>query len=618
MVKLVKNRDYGKAIERKRTANEVRKTYGRLLQIVWRYKIAFILGIIGICGNAAVDAGLTWSLKPLLDEGFIAKNKEFIEYLPLFVIIAFLLRGITSFFATYSISRISRNVVMVLRQMVFAKLLKLPANYYDKKTSGSLISTLLYNVDQVSNAGANSLIILVRETCTIIGLLTVMFIISWKLTILFFAVTPVIAIVSSFSSKRIRKYGRKVQARMGDVTHIAEEAIEGYRVVRTFGGQAYEEEKFVAATTDNRNKEVELIATNAVASPIVQLIIAVVISVTIYLATTHVGNITAGGFASMLAAMLAMLKPVKNMSTLNNSIQQGVVGAEGVFQLLDEPVERDDGKEIFTRVRGDLEIRDLNFAYASAPEKNILKNLNVTVKAGKTVALIGKSGSGKSTFVNLLPRFYDEFSGSISIDGVDIRQATLESLRKQFTYVSQHVILFNDTIACNIAYGRHDVSEVDIINAAKAANAWEFIEPLPDKLNTRIGENGLLLSGGQRQRIAIARALLKDAPILILDEATSSLDTESERKIQDALPRLIKNRTTIVIAHRLSTIENADKILVLKDGEIIEEGDHVSLLQKNGEYAKLHALQFNDYPKEAEAKETDKRGVSESVCELVL
>lgn len=613
MVKLVKNRDYGKASQHKRTGNEVLRVYKRLLNIVWRFKYTFIIGLIGICGNSAVDAGLTWSLKPLLDQGFIAKNKEFIELLPLFVVAAFALRGITSFVATYTISRISRNVVMILRQMVFKHLLKLPANYYDKKTSGSLISTLLYNVDQVSNASANSLIILVRESCTIVGLLVVMFIVSWQLTLLFFAVTPIIALTSSFSSKRIRRYGRKVQSKMGDVTHIAEEAIEGYRVVRTFGGQAYEENKFVTATRDNRDKELELIATNAVASPIVQLIIAVIISITVYLATTHVGNITAGGFASMLAAMLAMLKPVKNISTLNNSIQQGVVGAEGIFELLDEPGEQDHGKKVFSRVKGNLEVQNLNFSYASSPDTSILKNFNVSIKAGTTVALIGKSGSGKSTFVNLLPRFYDEYTGKILIDGIDTREVTLESLRNQFAYVSQHVILFNDTIACNIAYGRtHEVSEEDIIKAAKAANAWEFIEPLPEGLNTRIGENGLLLSGGQRQRIAIARALLKDAPILILDEATSSLDTESERKIQDALPRLIKNRTTLVIAHRLSTIENADQIIVIKDGEIIEQGDHLSLLKLNGEYAKLHALQFNDAPK------MEDRELSESICEPVL
>ncbi len=606
MVKLVKYRDYGpKNAEQKRNREEVLKVYTRLFQIVWRYKIGFIIGLIGICGNAAVDAGLTWSLKPLLDQGFIAKNKEFIELLPIFVIVAFLLRGIASFLATYSISRISRNVVMTLRQMVFNHLLKLPANYYDKKTSGGLISTLLYNVDQVSNASANSLIILVRESCTIVGLLIVMFIISWKLTLLFFAVTPIIAITSSFSGKRIRRYGRRVQARMGDVTHIAEEAIEGYRVIRTFGGQAYEANKFITATTDNRNKELELIATNAIASPIVQLIISVIIAITIYLATTHVGNITAGGFASILAAMLAMLKPVKNISTINNSIQQGVVGAEGIFDLLDEPGETDDGKEIFSRVKGEIKIRNLSFSYASAPDKPILKNLNISIKSGSTVALVGKSGSGKSTLVNLLPRFYDEFTGEILIDGMNIRKATLESLRDQFAYVSQHVILFNDTIRCNISYGRiNNVSEAEIIDAAKAANAWEFIAALPEGLDTRIGENGLLLSGGQRQRIAIARALLKDAPILILDEATSALDTESERTIQDALPRLIKNRTTLVIAHRLSTIENADKILVMKEGEIIEEGDHFTLLKINGEYSKLHSMQFTEVPTMVEKTES--------------
>lgn len=594
MSKLIKNRDYGpKDAERKRSGKEVKTVYKRLMRIVLQYKFWFVIGIIGIIFNSAIDAGLAWSLKPLLDQGFIAKNKEFLSMLPYFVIGAFLIRGSAAFLSSYSISRISRHVIMELRQRIFSHLLKLPANFYDKKTSGGLIAILLYNVDQVSNAGANSLIILVRETCTIIGLLAVMFIVSWKLTILFFAAGPFIAFTASYSSKRIRRYGRRVQARMGDVTHIAEESIEGYRVIRTFGGQSYEDNKFIHATTDNLRKELQLILTNAAASPVVQLIISFIIAVTIYLATTHISTITAGGFASILAAMLAIIKPVKNITTINNSIQQGVVGAEGIFELLDQPAEKDEGKKVFERVKGDIQIKNLDFCYVSAPEKMVLKDLNIKIKSGETIALVGKSGSGKSTLVNILPRFYDDYMGEIFIDGLNIRDVSLESLRTQFAYVSQHVTLFNDTIGRNIAYGCFDeVSEADIIKAAKAANAWEFIETLPKGLNTFIGENGLLLSGGQRQRIAIARALLKDAPILILDEATSALDTESERKIQEALPRLIKNRTTLIIAHRLSTIENADKILVLKDGEIVEEGTHEQLLAKQGEYAKLHSIQF--------------------------
>ncbi len=584
-----------KASSTKRSKDEIFKVYKRLMQYVLKYRFWFILGIIGIAANAAIDAGLTWSLKPLLDQGFIARNQHFINLLPFFVITAFVIRGSAAFTASYCISRISRNVIMVLRQHIFEHLLKLPAKIYDKKTSGGLISILLYNVDQVSNASANTLIILVREVCTIIGLLVVMFIVSWKLTLLFFAVTPLIAFTTNFSSKRIRRYGRKVQARMGDVTHIAEEAIEGYRVTRIFGGQAYENNKFINATTDNRNKEMQLILTNAAASPLVQLIISVIIAITIYLATTHAGNLTAGGFASILAAMLAILKPVKNITTINNSIQQGVVGAEGIFALLDETPEQDLGEQTFSKVKGQVEVKALSFAYANTPDKQVLKNIGFVVKPGEIVALVGKSGSGKSTLVNLLPRFYDDYTGEILIDDINIRNVTMQSLRNQFAYVSQDVTLFNDTIARNIAYGRFEqASESEIINAAKAASAWEFITDLPDGLDTMIGENGLLLSGGQRQRIAIARALLKDAPLLILDEATSALDSESEREIQQALPRLIANRTTIVIAHRLSTIENADKIIVLKNGEMVEMGTHEQLLAKKAEYAKLHALQFKE------------------------
>jgi subfamily B ATP-binding cassette protein MsbA len=606
MTKLIKHRtvDTKKGSERKRSGEEVMAVYKRLMSIVLKFRFWFILGIIGIVLNALIDAGLTWSLKPLLDQGFIAKNQAFIDMLPFYVIIAFLIRGTASFTASYSISRISRNVIMILRQRIFSHLLRLPANTYDKKTSGGLIAILLYNVDQVSNASANSLIILVREVCTIIGLLAVMLIISWKLSLLFFAVAPFIALTATLSSKRIRRYGRRVQARMGDVTHIAEEAIEGYRVTRIFGGQRYEDNKFIAATTDNKNKELQVILTNAAASPIVQLIISVIIAITIYIATTHAGDITAGGFASILAAMLAILKPVKNITTINNTIQQGVVGAESIFELLDEEIERDEGKQVLERAKGDIVINNLNFSYLAAPEKAVLKNINLKVRSGETVALVGKSGSGKSTLVNLLPRFYDEYSGDIYVDGINTRCLTMESLRNQFAYVSQNVTLFNDTIGRNIAYGRFDdVTEDEIIKAAKAANAWEFIETLKNGLDTLIGENGLLLSGGQRQRIAIARALLKDAPLLILDEATSALDTESERKIQDALPRLIKNRTTLVIAHRLSTIESADKIIVLKNGEIVEAGSHAELLQLKGEYSKLHSLQFKDASDGTEAEQ---------------
>jgi subfamily B ATP-binding cassette protein MsbA len=573
--------------------------YSRLLTYVRRYWVIFTVGIIGTIASSGIDASLTWSLKPLLDQGFIAKNQQFIDWLPAFVIIAFVLRGSTSFVSDYFITAVGRNVVMEFRQQVFAKLLRLPASYYDSTTTGHLLSIITYNIEQVAKASSDALIILVRDTFFIIGLLVVMLTISWKLTLLFFVASPFIAIIARYSSKKMRSFGRHLQTGMGEITHIAEEAIEGYRVIRTFGGQDYENKKFTKAVIHNRRREMQLIATDALASPAVQITVGVVIAITIFLVSKNAGNISAGGFASMLAATLAILKPLKNITTVNNSIQRGIAGAESIFQILDEEIEQDKGSIEVSRVEGAVEFRDVEFSYQNH-DKKVLKQISFSVIPGQKIALVGKSGSGKTTLVSLLPHFYDNYSGKILIDGSDIRTIKLQDLRHQFALVSQHVTLFNDTIGNNIAYGRFDaVNKQEIIAAAEAANAMEFIRQLPKGLDTLIGENGLLLSGGQRQRIAIARAILKNAPILILDEATSALDTESERHIQTALQRLMHNRTTFIIAHRLSTIENADKIFVLKEGRIVEMGNHQELLSYGKDYAKLHALQFRDMTQEA-------------------
>lgn len=575
--------------------------YGRLLTYVKRYWFIFALGIIGTIMQSGIDAGLTWSLKPLLDKGFIERSKEFIAWLPAFVIIAFVLRGVSGFMSDFFITGVGRNVVMEFRQQVFDHMLRLPAKYYDNTTTGQLLSTLVYNIEQVAKASSDALIILVRETFFIAGLLVVMFSVSWKLTLLFFVCAPFIAVISRYSSKKMRRYGRFLQTGMGNITHIAEESIEGYRVIRTFGGQEYESQKFHEAVLTNRRREMQLIATDALASPAVQLTVSIVISLTVFLATKNSGHITAGGFASILAAMLAILKPLKNITTVNNTIQRGMAGAESVFQLLDEKPEQDTGTLEIARAEGAVRFEHVGFHYTDE-NKKVLHDINFQVKPGETIALVGKSGSGKTTLVSLLPHFYDNYSGRIVLDDIDIRDLKLQSLRSQFALVSQHVTLFNDTIAGNIAYGTFDkASEEQILAAAEAANALEFIQTLPKGIHTLIGENGLLLSGGQRQRIAIARAILRNSPILILDEATSALDTESERYIQSALQNLMRNRTTFIIAHRLSTIESADRILVLREGRIVEMGSHKELILLGGEYARLHALQFRDLPEETEA-----------------
>lgn len=567
--------------------------YKRLLAYAWRFWPAIALGILGTVLAAATEAGFTWAVKPILDKGLIAKDAVFIFWLPIGIMAAFLVRGGAGFMSNYYMGSAARSVVMRFRQDMFAKLLCLPARFYDNITSGQLLSALIYNVEQVAKASTDAMVTVVQESCLIVGLIVVMVMTSLKLSILFFVTVPIIATIARRSSLRMRRLSTSLQHSMGNVTHVAGETIEGYKVIRTFGGEQYEIEKFNRLTEINRFRELKVIATNTLASTGVQLIAGVVVAITLYMATKHTAHITAGGFTSMIAAMLAMLKPMKNLTTVNSTIQKGIAAAESIFMLLDEQPETDNGTRHLTRAKGQIEYRQINFAYHA--DKTILHDINFKVEAGKTIALVGRSGSGKSTLVSLLPRFYDSYHGQILLDGVDTREFHLADLRNQLAFVSQNVTLFNDTLAHNIAYGRFSAaSEADVIRAAEAAHAMEFIKELPEGLNTLIGENGVLLSGGQRQRIAIARALLKNAPILILDEATSALDTEAERHIQAALDELMQNRTTLVIAHRLSTVEKADTILVLDGGRILESGSHAALLDQDGYYARLYRMQFKE------------------------
>lgn len=569
------------------------QTYQRLLQYAKRYWVAFLIGIIGTILLSAADAGFAWVLKPILDKGFIAKDTLFIKWLPLGIVIAFILRGVAGFMSNYFMTSAGRNVVMRFRQDIFAHLLKLPAPFYDNTSSGQLLSTLLYNVEQVAKASTDALVTIVQESFLITGLLGVMILTSWQLSLLFLIATPLIATIARRSSKRMRQLSKNVQNSMGGVTHVAEEAIEGYKVIRMFGGETYETNKFNILSEKNRSRELKVIATNTLASSGVQLVAGSVIACIIYLATSHYTSITPGAFMSMIASMLALLKPMRNLTTVNSTIQKGIAAAESIFALLDQPAEKDVGNCSLQRVKGRIVYENVSFAYQA--EKRVLSNISFVAEPGQTIALVGRSGSGKSTLINLLPRFYDGYTGKILMDDMDIHEIKLSDLRNQFALVSQHVTLFNDTIANNIAYGRlSKVSDAEIIEATKAAHAYDFIQELPQGLQTLVGENGVLLSGGQRQRLAIARALLKDAPILVLDEATSALDTEAERHIQAALEELMQHRTTLVIAHRLSTVERADKILVMDAGQIVETGNHQELLALNGYYAKLYRMQFRD------------------------
>lgn len=573
--------------------------YKKLFVYVRRYWLALAIACIASLCYSGIDAWFIYFLKPLLNEGLMARDQHFLRYAPFLVMGVFIFRGIASFFSNYYIASASRNVIMRIRQDLFAHLHRLPARYYDHSTSGQILSVILYGVDQVANASADVLTTAIQSIFLIGGLLVVMFSISWKLTLLYFIVGPLVVLIMRIASIRIRRLSLSIQDSIADMSHCAEENIEGYKVVRTFEGQQYEIDKFNKATKTNRQREMKVVVARSLSVSTVQIITACALALTLYVATidTTGSLLSPGGFVAMVAAMLALLKPMKDLAFVQNKLYRGLAGAQNVFELMDEPPEADNGNKTLQRAAGKIEFNQVSFAYHGNQDKKILNNISFTVEPGEVVAIVGRSGSGKSTLASLLPRFYDQFTGDIRIDNISIRDLQLKDLRRQLAIVSQHVTLFHDTVKNNIAYGRFDAAnQTHIEAAAKASYTTEFTERLPDGLNSLIGENGVLLSGGQRQRIAIARAILKDAPILILDEATSALDTESERYIQSALEELMKTRTTLVIAHRLSTIEHADKIIVLDQGQILEVGNHQTLLAQNGAYAKLHQMQFKETP----------------------
>ncbi|MDK9775449.1 MULTISPECIES: lipid A ABC transporter ATP-binding protein/permease MsbA [Vibrio] len=570
------------------------QTFKRLWQFIRLYKSGLAVAVVALVINAVSDTYMISLLKPLLDEGFGSAESDFLRTLPLIVFAMMFIRGVSGFVSTYCLSWVSSNVVMHIRRMVFNHFMHMPVSYFDKEKTGNLLSRITYDSEQVSAATSQALVSIVREGASIIGLLVLMFYNSWQLSLVLFAVAPVVAWGIGVVSKRFRKISKNMQTMMGHVTASAEQMLKGHKVVLSYGGQDIERQRFDIVSNQMRQQNMKLVTAQAAANPIIQMIASIAIVVVLYLASIDSikEQLTPGTFTVVFSAMFGLMRPLKALTNVTSQFQRGMAASQTLFALVDLEPEKNEGKFTVERAKGDVAVKDVSFTYEGA-EKPALDNVSFDIPRGKTVALVGRSGSGKSTIANLFNRFYDVSGGSITLDDHDIRDYELKNLREQFALVSQNVHLFNDTIANNIAYATEEqYTREDIEKAAKLAHAMEFISKMENGLDTMIGENGASLSGGQRQRVAIARALLRDAPVLILDEATSALDTESERAIQSALDELQKDKTVLVIAHRLSTIENADEILVVDEGAIVERGNHADLIAKDGAYAQLHRIQF--------------------------
>ena len=569
--------------------------YLGLLKLAIPHWPVFLLGLIAMIANGIVDLSFAYLMKPLMDQGLIEPDPQLAVFFSLAIIVIFFLRGLTSYTATYCITWIGRRIVALIRRDMFNHLVMLPAQFYDHASTGSLLSHLSYNTEQVAGAATKAVTVLISDSIKAIFQIGLMFYLSVYLSLGFFIIAPVVILLILLISKRLQRISHNIQNAMGKASHVAEEAITGHLVVKAFEGQDYEKYRYKKAVEDNRVQSMKLVATDALNVPTIQFVVSLVLAGTVFIMVSGYlpGAITPGDFVAYMTAMSILLPSIKRLTSINTIVQRGIVAGQSIFSFLEVCAETDRGTLQLKTCQGHIQYQEVVFRYQ--PDKPlILDKVSIDIQPKTLVALVGHSGSGKSTLVNLLARFYEVNEGQITIDGQPLSHIERRSLREQIAYVGQDFTLFNDTIRHNIAYGRlSESSTKQIMTAVKQAHAWEFIKQLPDGLDTLVGENGVLLSGGQRQRLAIARALLKDAPILILDEATSALDSVSEKHIQASLNKLISGRTTLVVAHRLSTVEKADVIFVMDKGKVVESGRHADLLERNQTYATLYNTQFS-------------------------
>lgn len=564
--------------------------YLRLFRYAWRYKVYFLITVLSTVILSSSNTAFLALIKKVTDDGFVNQSTDQMIMMPFMLFALMGVRAIAGFASVYSLRIIARRVVEVLRIEAFEKLMYLPVSFFDASSTGLLVSKLTYDVERLSTVTTRSALNVARDVLTVIGLIGYMIYLDWRLTLVFALVTPLMVMYLARMTPKLRTNAKRVQQAVGEITKGAEETIAGQRMVKIFGAQTYEVERFSNVVSRNRKLELRNARIAGLNSFVIEILAAFALSLVVYYA---LGQFTVGEFAAFIGALMMIISPIKHITSANEDLQIGLAAAQSIFDLIDTPIEQSEGKIEVKRAKGEIEFRNVSIRYDNA-KKPALDNLSFSIQPGEKIALVGRSGSGKTTLVNLLPRFYELQQGIILLDGVDIRALVLKNLRAQYSLVSQDIVLFNDTIFNNIAYGvLRSASEEEVIQAAKAAHAWEFIQQLPNGLQNEIGDRGVRLSGGQKQRIAIARAILKNAPILLLDEATSALDSESEQHVQAALDALMQGRTTIVIAHRLSTVENADRILVMDQGHIVETGNHKALLAQEGYYSKLYHKQFD-------------------------